>query len=196
MTPLDLMKACTDARAKGLDRLTLKLLNRRTPRSNRIRLLGRAGPLVDVVGSLADGTLIVSAVALEVEAWLRRNAPEMPHRGRESDGAVMLVPPREWLACPSCGRGECMPDRRPVADYGYPHWRDGDECTCRCGARVMVSCDSECPPYLVELQPSPEGAAIRIARRARRRALLRRIREDRRPTGGRWYGREMTPRTP
>lgn len=35
--------------------------------------------------------------------------------------------------------------------------------------------------------------AIRRARRARRRALLRRIREDRRPTGGRWYGRRILP---
>ncbi len=77
MTPIELMQACDSARRNALEYVMLKMPRRRPPRGDRVRLFGRAGPLVDVV-HFENGTLTVWAVADEVMAWLRRNAPEMP----------------------------------------------------------------------------------------------------------------------
>jgi len=53
-----------------------------------------------------------------------------------------------YLDCPNCGE----------AVFARPEnaFLDGEEETCACGARLMVSCDSESEPYAVDLDEDEE----------------------------------------
>lgn len=61
----------------------------------------------------------------------------------------------EYLDCPMCGDGvDVLTWEPPSAAWPLGAWvgRDGDMATCEtCGWRVMVSCDGEEPPHLIEI---------------------------------------------